>query len=79
MHIRDFIRTYERKDRGDTRRALAKAAGVTVQAIKSYENRKAPKYPRPARCHLLVAATGGKVTLQDLNPDVFGIPAPESK
>ena len=66
---------------GLTRAAFAAAlkkhgASVTSQAVKVWADKK--HGPSPKMFGAIEAATGGKVTRQDLRPDIFG-PAPKKR
>jgi DNA-binding transcriptional regulator YdaS (Cro superfamily) len=46
---------------------LARRLGVTYQAVRKWERARAPA----ERCHDIVAATQGAVTLHELRPDLW--------
>jgi DNA-binding transcriptional regulator YdaS (Cro superfamily) len=70
------------KDNDLTQAAFANAlkkhgTSVTAQAVKTWADRRSG--PSPKMFDAIEAATAGKVTRQDLRPDIFNAAPPKSK
>jgi DNA-binding transcriptional regulator YdaS (Cro superfamily) len=55
--------------------ALGKKIGSKPQVVSNWRTRGIP----PERCADIESATGGRITRQQLRPDIFGRPTPARK
>lgn len=70
MNLRKYIYAYPRGKRIKARQIIADALGVTEAAVRSWEN--GTRNPTPENAFLVETLTEGKVTKQDLRPDIYG-------
>jgi len=70
--LRDFIVSFPRNKRAEIRRKIADAHGVSEVTVRAWANGNRNHPYRLSAIEATETVTGGKVTRQDLRPDIFG-------
>ena len=72
MDLQEYIDSFPRNERTSIRATIARAHGVTEVAVRSWANGTRRHPCTKATVEITERITAGKVTRQELRPDVFG-------